>query len=303
MKNKVLSISLIVLFSIVLWVSVALSGNYVVTLKVPVKFVDLPDNYSVEYSSTDEVFLQIKAKGWDLAKLHLVSNPAFEIPIHRKIGHHKNNITDFVESNAWLNSPTEIIDTAPNQIDYDIEKSGTKEVFIGDNYAFSFREGFGLVSKIKIEPATIIISGSSELLKQIDSVKTVFREITDIDNNTEFKTRLEKIDGVTFSKTDCKISFEVQKIVDKSFNDLAVETQNVPSAKELVLFPGKVNIVLKGGINKLGKLTNDSIKVYVDYWTAMKEASGKIQPVIEIPDFTTIIDVEPKTLDYIIKQK
>jgi hypothetical protein len=302
MKNKILSISLIAFLSIGLWISVALSGNFVITVKVPVKFVELPKDYSVEYSSVDEVFVQIKGKGWELAKLKLAGNTRFEIPIHRKIGRHRYNFTDFVESNTWLSSPTEIIDVAPNQIEYDIEKSGTKEVFIGNNLGLNFKEGFGLVSNIKIEPATILISGSSGLLRQIDSVKIDLGEISDLDEDAKFTVSLQKINGVTFSKTECVVSFEVQKIVDKSFDGLIVETQNVPLEKELVLYPGKVNVVLRGGINKLGKLTNDSLKIYVDYWSAMKEASGKIEPVVEIPKFTTIVNVEPKTLDCIIKQ-
>ena len=68
MKKKVISISLIALFSIGMWISVALSEDYIITVKVPVEFVDLPDNYSVAVASVAEVFLQIKGRGWELAK-------------------------------------------------------------------------------------------------------------------------------------------------------------------------------------------------------------------------------------------
>jgi hypothetical protein len=58
---------------------------------------------------------------------------------------------------------------------------------------------------------------------------------------------------------------------------------------------------LKGGINKLGKLINDSIKVYVDYWTALNAEEKTIEPVVEIPEFTEVVTEEPKKLEYIIK--
>jgi YbbR domain-containing protein len=285
-----------------MWISVALSEEYIITVRVPVEFVDLPEDYSVGFSSVDEVFLQIKGKGWELAKLNLARKPAFEIPVHKKIGHHKNNFSDFVEANTWLSSTFQIIDIAPYQVEYDIEKSGTKEVKISRNFKLEFRDGYGLVSKVRIEPETVTLSGSTNILKTIDSVKTDFREITDINEDKKFNIPLEDIDGVTISKNECRVSFEVQKIVEKSFNDIIVETQDVPLAKELVLFPPKINVVLRGGINRLGLLTNDSIRVYVDFWSAMKENSGSIEPVIEIPKFTNIIDVEPKTLEFIIKQ-
>ncbi len=302
MKKKVLSISLIALFSVGMWVSVALSEDYIITEKVPVEFVDLPENYSVGYSSVGEVFIQIKGRGWDLAKLELTRKPTFEIPVHKKIGHHKNNFSDFVEANTWLSSVFQITDIAPNQIEYDIEKSGSKEVNIVPNLKLEFREGYGLVSKIKVEPEIVSVSGSTNVLKFIDSVKTRLREINDISENMKFNIPLEAVDGTALSRNECRVSFEVQKIVEKSFNNLNVETQDVPDTKELVLFPPKINVVLRGGINRLGMLTNDSIRVYVDFWSAMKENSGAIEPVIEIPKFTNIIDVEPKTLEFIIKQ-
>ena len=61
-------------------------------------------------------------------------------------------------------------------------------------------------------------------------------------------------------------------------------------------------MIIRGGISKLGKLTNDSLKAYVDYWRALKDESRSIEPIIEIPQFTTVVNTQPKKLEYIIKQ-
>jgi len=94
----------------------------------------------------------------------------------------------------------------------------------------------------------------------------------------------------------------LQKIVDKSFDELPVEIRNVPPSKELILFPGKISVVLKGGISKLGRLTNDSVKAFVDFWEIQRHEEEQIEPIIEIPPFTTLVDIKPKKLEYIIKQ-
>jgi hypothetical protein len=94
----------------------------------------------------------------------------------------------------------------------------------------------------------------------------------------------------------------VQKIVERSFDGIVVETRNVPSFRELVLYPAKINVVLKGGISRLGKLTNDSLKAYVDFWTALKEENKTIEPQVECPQFTDYVGAQPKKLEYIIKR-
>ena len=101
---------------------------------------------------------------------------------------------------------------------------------------------------------------------------------------------------------ECQVSFDVQKIVDKSFENLIIETRNIPSRYELIVAPTKLSLILRGGIGQLSKLKNDDLKVYVNFEQAITDTSGAIEPKIEIPEFTSIIDIKPSRLDYIIKK-
>jgi len=302
MKKKIITISLIAFFSIGLWVSVALSEIYVTTIQVPINFDDLPQNYSVGYSSINSVYLQVKGKGWEIAKLNLGGEYDFNLPVHRRPGKHVNNLSDFIESNTWLTSSFQVLEISPAQIEYEIEKVGSKRVPLIKNFKLDFKPGYGPASKIKISPETVVIYGPMNLLEKIDSVRTEYREFLNVSDDVKIDLPIAVLDGIAVSGKKCSIEFEVQKIVEKSFKELVVETRNVPKLKSLILYPSKINIVLRGGINKLGRLTNDSIKAYVDYWSALKEDSKTIVPALEIPPFTTVVNTQPKKLEYIIKQ-
>ncbi|TSA28045.1 MAG: YbbR-like domain-containing protein [Ignavibacteriales bacterium] len=302
MKKKVVTISLIAIFSIGLWISVALSEVYITTVEIPVRFTDLPKNYAVGSTSVDNVYLQVKGKGWELAKLKLVGDTEFNISVHRRTSKYRSDLNNFIDANPWLASSFQVLEIAPAQIEYEIERIGSKRVPVVQNLKIDFKPGFGPASKIKIEPGTVEISGPANLLQKIDAIKTEFREFTDINDNVKLVLPLDVPDGITIPKTECSIEFEVQKIVDKTFESILIETRNVPPNKELILYPAKINVVLRGGINKLGRLTNDSIKVYVDFWTALKENGKTIEPIIEFPQFTTLTITQPKKLEYIIKQ-
>ena len=114
--------------------------------------------------------------------------------------------------------------------------------------------------------------------------------------------QLEDKQYVQLSLNECEANFGVQKIVDKTFTDLVVNTNNIPSRYELILSPTKIDLTLRGGINLLSKMKNNDITVYVDFVQAINDTNGFVEPQIHIPEFTSIIDLKPKRLEYIIKK-
>lgn len=302
MKKQILKISLIILFSCGLWISVSLSETYISTIEVPVTFTDLPKNYSIGYSSAETVLLQIKGRGWEFANLSITGKKHFDVSVHRRIGKLKNDLKNFIEANNWLTSTFQVIEIAPSQIEYSVERVGSKLVPIVGDLKIEFKEGYGPTSLVKIDPDKIEITGPLNLLQTIDTLKTLHHSLSGISNNVRTEIPIYIPDGINVTEKNCTVEFEVQKIVDKTFESLFVETRNVPENKELNLSPVKINVVLRGGINKLGRLTNDSLSAFVDYWKALKETGKTIEPVIQIPPFTTLVNVHPKKLEYIIKQ-
>lgn len=302
MKKKIITISFIAVLSIIFWGAVALSQDYIATIKVRIVYTDLPKNYSIGYSSLTESYLQVKGKGWELAKLSVGSEADFYVSAHRRPGRQKKNLRDFIESNQWLFPSIQVLQISPSQIEFDVDRVNSKIVKIAKNFTLNFKPGFAATSEILLEPAYVEVFGSHSILQNVDSVGTVAQEFNNVSETISTNITLEEIPGLRYSFSRTKLNVEVQKIVDKSFTGIQVEVKNVPDAKELILFPAKIDVVLRGGINKLGRLTNDSLKVVIDYWNALKEEGGKVEPEIIIPKFTNLISVEPKKLEYIIKQ-
>lgn len=301
MKKKIIPVSLIILFSIVLWGSVSLSGEYVSTIQVPIQLIDLPQNYTSGFISEKEVYIRVKSKGWEIAKIELGGEFEFNISVHRKIGKRKIDLRNEIQNNGWL-STFQVLEVVPSQIECDVDKIATKEVTVAGNFNIEYKTGFGSASDPIIYPITITVSGPASVLKNLDTVRTEYREFLNVNAPLNEEIHLEKISGFEYSQQTCSVQLDVQKIVDRSFDFLMVEIRNVPPSKELILYPSRINVILKGGIIKLGKLTNDSIKAYVDYWDVLRSEGEPVEPVIEYPPFTTLSDVVPKKLEYVIKQ-
>lgn len=285
-----------------MWGSISLSGEFTTTIKVPVSLIDLPKNYTKGAISDKEIYLRLRGKGWELAKLSIAGNQEFLISARRQSGKQRVNLRDEFENNSWLTSSFRVIEVAPSSIQFDVDRIITKKVYVKANLVVEFKESFGIASPINIIPDQIEISGSESQLRDIDTILTELTDLKQLSEPVNISVKLMEIDGVNYSADKCRIEFDVQKIVDKSYDDINVEVRNVPQSKELILYPGKINVVLKGGINKLGRLTKDSITAYIDFWEVLRNDDGGIEPVIKIPSSTILVDVKPKKLEYIIKQ-
>jgi hypothetical protein len=69
-----------------------------------------------------------------------------------------------------------------------------------------------------------------------------------------------------------------------------------------MLSPQKVSVVLRGGISQLSKMKNEDLKASVIFEQAINDTVGSIEPIIDFPEFTSIVDVKPNRLEYIIKK-
>jgi hypothetical protein len=302
MNKKIITIISISIFSIVLWGSISLSEEYNTSYTLPIEFVDLSDDYSINTDKLKKVSISLKGDGWSLAGLALKSELKFYISPQNEEGRQVISSRNEIERNDWLPSNVQVTEVQPDVIEFDVERISFRCVPIDPDIAVNFKDEYGMISNISIEPDSVDISGPESKIKNIEKVKTELIEFNNVDNSVSANVPLEKIESIDYYYNFTKIEFDVQKISNKTFEDVAVETRNVPTSKQLDLFPPKIRVVLRGGINVLGKLVSEDINPYVTFDQALNDTLGAITPIIEVPEFTEVIVIKPNKLDYIIKQ-
>ncbi len=303
MTKKIVTIVFIVVFSMMLWVFVSLSGEYFYSMRLPITFSGIPQDYAVSNYSEKEVLISLKGQGWQLAQITFGSQPEFVVNVRGNPGEHKIAIRNALDQNRWLSASVQINEFSPEEIQYRIEAVDSKKVPIIPDIEFKFRDGFGLVSDVRVEPDSIVVRGPKSVVKEITEIITVKRSYTNLDNTVVENISLATLNNLQVDEELVKINFDVQKIVDKEFQDVLVEVKNIPPSKNLTLFPDRINVILRGGINLLGKLDKDEIRASVTFNQALKDTLGYLIPHVTIPDFTTFIDTKPNRLEYIIHQQ
>ncbi|MCF6268423.1 MAG: YbbR-like domain-containing protein [Melioribacteraceae bacterium] len=302
MTPKLLKILLALIFSVILWVFVSFSNSYTTTFRVPVEFTNIKEGYALLSQTSSEIGLTIKGEGWSLAQITFGPETTFKISTNENIGIQNYNVSDAIGENRWLSSSIEVVSISPLEIGYSVERLNYKTIPIVADISIGIDEGFGLVSKVELTPDSVKISGPKSL---IDNIKSVVTEKYEFDNNDESistQLKLKEIKHINFENDITNIEFVVQKIVDKTFNNIPIKIVNVPNLRELNLFPANIDVTLRGGLEDLGIQDVESISAVVDFNDAFRDTLGFVKPQITIPEFTTLINVKPNKLKYIIKQ-
>ncbi len=302
MKPKLLTIFLASLFSIILWVFVSFSNDYTTTFRVPLEFTDIKEGNALLSQSNSEIGLTIKGQGWSLAQIAFGPETTFKISTDENIGTHNYNVRDAIGENSWLSASIQVVSISPLEISYSVEQLNYKTVPIVADVSIGIEEGYGLVSKVEIVPDSVKISGPKSLIDDVTSIYTEKYEFENNDESVSAQLKLKAIKYINYENSMTNIKFVVQKIVDKTFNNIPIKIVNVPNLRELDLFPPDVDVTLRGGLENLGIQSVEGISVVVDFHDAFRDTLGFIKPQITIPEFTTLINVKPNTLKYIIKQ-
>lgn len=302
MKNKISIIILSILFSIIVWGSVTLSEHFFSSEQFNLKVVNQPEGYACGVIKPETISLKLKAKGWQLLSLNLAGSKEFYVSAENDSGRIMVDPLNEISENRWINAGINVLEISPRQVNFLVEKIKFKKLKIEPIADITFADGYGLATPIKIFPDSVLVSGPSSLIDKMKAIKNKSIDISSIDQKTSEIAELETPFGFKIERNQVQLTLDVQRIVEKSFDNIKVVIKNIPADKDIVLIPNVIECNIRGGINILGKINSDQIRAYIKYSDIVYDTLGSIQPDIEIPVNTNLVYIKPEHLNYIIKK-
>ena len=302
MKKNLHIIIISVIFSIILWVSISLSNDYYATFKIPLRLVNFPEGYTIGSKIPDFISVKLKGEGWKLAALKLGRETDYVVSAGNETGKRFINLYNYLVDNQWLSSDIEVIDISPDTLSYNIEKISSTRAEIIPDLNLNFKPGFGLATEMKIKPESTTVFGPASKIKNLRAVSTEKLSLNNLDDKVDEKVPLQQIAEMSYSSNNVNVILDVQKIVDKNFDNLPVEVIDIPPDRNVVLLPNKISIGLRGGVDVLAKLNSDQLKAHINYRDVVLDTLGSIAPKITLPENTSLIYIKPERLRYIIKK-
>ncbi len=301
-QPKLLTILLASLFSLILWVFVSFSNDYTATFRIPIEFTNIKEGNSLLSQSASEIAITVSGEGWSLAQITFGGKNQFKISTNENVGLQNYIVRDAISGNEWLSPSIQVVSVSPLNISYSVERLNYKVVPLNADITLGISEGYDLVSKIKLSPDSVKISGPKSLVKSIQSISTEKFKFDNLDAHVSTLLKLKSTDYISFENNMTNIDFSIEKIVDKTFHNIPIKIINIPNLRELDLFPPNVDITLRGGLESLGIQDIEGISAVVDFKDAFIDTLGFVKAQISIPGFTKLTNVKPDKLKYIIKQ-
>jgi len=300
-KKKIYIFIASVTFAVILWGSISLSDVYYTNVDVKLSLTNFPQGYTTGSPLPEEIKLRVKGQGWRLVSINVGPETEFKVSVGGDSGRHNINLYDYLESNRWLFSDIDIINIYPDSVKIVVERIITKRLPVTSGLNLDFKPGYGLASEIILKPDSILVRGPFSILKTITEIKTTDKSLSRLDSKTETDVNLSRITGFNYSANLIEVTLDIQRIVDQQFDNIAVDVIDIPSNKEVVLLPNKINFNVRGGIEILGKLKPDQFRAYVRYQSLVQDTTGSVTPVLEMPKNVILQYLKPDRLRYIIR--
>jgi len=302
LNKKFYIIIISVLFSVTVWVSIALSDEYYSIYKLPIEVIDLPAGYTVGNDLPPTITVRLKADGWKLMSFELGSSKYFYVSVKGDSGVVSVNLLANVENNPWFAAGINILDINPKNIRINVEPLAEKKLKVVPQLNLDFKDGYNLATKVSIEPDSVLVKGPSSLIKYMDEFKTKEISLKNLDQKISLTSELESLRGFETIPKIVEVTLDVQRIVENTVAGIPVNVINKPANVEIVLIPNTIDCTFRGGVNILGKITAENIIASVDYYKVISDTLGFIKPELQLPADITLLSVKPDKLKYVIKK-
>ncbi|MDQ3048583.1 MAG: CdaR family protein [Bacteroidota bacterium] len=310
LKQRMVVFLICIVVSVFFWLLMSLSKEYKMTLRFPVTYINLPADKIVSNTLPKEITIEVKARGFYLLKYKFRSqretigidvkdvNPIRKNQFFLLTNSRTDNIT------SQFNNDIKIVNISPDSILLNYNKKVSKLVRAKYDLSISFADEYQLSDSIKLDPAFITVSGSSEVIAMINEVQTQPVVLKDIDKSMTIQLRVlkdPKQEQVEFSHENIKATLSVTKFTEGSI-DLPLEVMNLPNGYSLKTFPDKVNVKYSVAFENYEKITASQFRAVVDF-NKIEQGSNKLKvQLLLAPSEVRTAKLSPEKVEYIIRK-
>lgn len=315
--NKKLPVFFIfLLLASVFWLLSALGEKYFETIYFPARYAnapkdkllvnELPDCFSVRINSTGYDILSTKLRsGRSPIQINL-SNTQMTRDIRDTSRYYilSSSIAPFVRKN--LSREAVIISISPDTVWVHYSKMHRKTVpVIADIHAVCQKQ-YMITEEIYTIPERIEIAGPKALLDEIDQVETVYREFTDLSDSVRQQISLKNnYSNIDYSQDYVDLMIPVEQFTESSVT-IPVEILGLPDTLRMKLFPARVNVTFRVGLNAYPLISSDDFRLTIEYDSLGRNGDfpSLITPVLDkSPVFVDHVRISPKEIEYLIEEK
>lgn len=302
--NHFSTIFFFVAIAALLWLIIKLSAVYSVTEDLTINLKDSPADLII-IDDSQKFKVNLSTSGFELLHYYFKPSSKRKVDISLKeVPLHKDSESTYSFSSAyakekvasWLSVETNKVSFDDNRISVRMEQLDSAFVKVQPKVEISFEKQYNRHSKIKITPDSLMIYGPKNRLATVDNVSTEAVSLKNVNSNVDIDVPIVLEDMIFANQKDVNIKIDVEKYTEAIAN---VKIKN-DSDKKLRLFPDRVKIRYIVSLTDYNIINENSFDIRIDSSDISKTNSLLPVYLIDYPNNTNIISIEPKEVEYII---
>jgi len=308
-RRKVYIFMICFFISTAIWCLIKLSNVYDAEIKYPIKFINIPEKKLIVNEVDSFMVIQVKTTGFNLLEYTYFKKPYLVsidlTKLYRKTNSNNQEyylLTSLLQYQIQqqIGKKNQLVSVKPDTLFFVFENSFSKKVPVKLNLDLSFKKQYAIYDSIKFVPDSIIVSGSYNLLKNIEFIETEKKNINNLSANTELTLRLLNNypkNLINFGEKTVKVILPVEKYTESSV-DLPVDLVNDNNHPSIKLFPNKVSVTFLVAMKDFKFINNEEFTAVADY-TKRIDNTLKVY-LLRYPSKVRITKIDPDRIEYIL---
>ena len=285
LKNRNLKRFLIfLLISFLFLVLTKFSETYTQTFVFGVKIEDLKDEVNLLKDSTSQLEVVLKGKGFSL--LPYVFYKSKEVTLRSGKDTFKKN--DYLHWDALNNkhllrsiipNSIDILSVTPDTLSIKYVTLSSRKVPIIVDDAISFAPGYDLSQNLRLSSDSVKLVGPSELLKDVDHIKTLPVVLKNTKENIQLNVKLDNPfqGSISFFPEEISVYGDVKQFTEGYLN-LPITIRNLPSGTEVNYFPKDAELYYYVDLEHYASVGKEDFELFVDF-SEMEKQENRYLPI------------------------
>lgn len=285
-----------------------LDETFEVSIPIPLRLVDVPENTLIATELPSEVHATIRDKGSNI--FHFFKNNELK-PVEVNFSKYDNGL---VSSRVYVPN-SDILHVVQNQLDASSKVLGIQP----DTLSFFFNRGHKAFLPVRIvgemsaapqnylmnvecTPDSVWVYAPRSVLDTLQAAYTQEVDMKDLTEETSRDVGFVRIRDVKFIPDVVHIAASVDHYTDKTV-EVPITGLNFPADKRLKTFPSKVKITFRVGTARFRYYNEDNFVLAPTYEELLSNTSERYTLHLRsIPDGVSNVRISPAEVEYLIEE-
>lgn len=297
------------LASVLIWLLITLSKEYVTTISFPISYANIPQDKLLQETPLKELEIVVKTNGFKILRTRVntkkisinasVLNKKSGLKYYILTRNHKNNIQKQLPSGILI----DVI--LKDTLFLDVGILVTKKLPLKPDLKIKYHVGYDLAEEITIQPDSVLVSGPENYISKINSIALLPLELEDV--KTDFRKKVfiklpKGIKNLKFNTKEVFVSGKIEKFTEGVF-EIPYKITNLPKDLNINTLNNKVRITFIVGLSSFNKINKDSFYIECDYSISKSNNLNYLIPkLVHKSEEIKSYKITPNKIDFLIQK-